>query len=113
MRCSAIGEDGEHSFAGQYETVLGVKPSELVDAFKRVIASLFSPEVMQYRQLAGLDPAHGAMAVGCLAMVDARSSGVVYTVDPAGSGRGRRSLRRPAVSAVLSSRAAARSTTSP
>ncbi len=83
VRSSAIGEDGELSFAGQYETHLGVSSGDVLDAYRKIVASLFSTGVMRYRQTAGLDAAQGLMAVGCLAMVPARASGVVYTLDPA------------------------------
>jgi len=82
VRSSAVGEDGEVSFAGQYHTELGVSPGRIEDAYRRVVASLFSSRVVEYRQRHGLDPLEGLMAVGILAMVPARASGVVYTLDP-------------------------------
>jgi len=82
VRSSALGEDGELSFAGQFETMLGVPPEDVLDAYKRVVASLYSPAVMRYRLDRQLHPARGLMAVGCLCMVPARASGVVYTLDP-------------------------------
>jgi pyruvate,water dikinase len=82
VRSSAIGEDGELSFAGQYETVLGVRPGDVASAYAEVVASLFAPGVIRYRETGGDHPARGVMAVGCLAMVPARASGVVYTLDP-------------------------------
>ena len=82
VRSSALGEDGELSFAGQFETVLGVPPDDVLDAYKRVVASLYSPAVMRYRLDRQLHPARGLMAVGCLCMVPARASGVAYTLDP-------------------------------
>jgi pyruvate,water dikinase len=82
VRSSALGEDGELSFAGQFETVLGVPSDDALDAYKRVVASLYSPAVMRYRLDRQLHPARGLMAVGCLCMVAARASGVVYTLDP-------------------------------
>jgi pyruvate,water dikinase len=82
VRSSAIGEDGELSFAGQYETRLGVPPADVPAAYRQVVSSLFSAGVMQYRMRGGLDPGEGLMAVACLAMVPARASGVVYTLDP-------------------------------
>jgi pyruvate,water dikinase len=87
VRSSAIGEDGELSFAGQYETRLGVAAGDVDAAYREVVASLFSAGVMRYRRSAGLDAAQGLMAVGCLAMVPARASGVVYTLDPADPSR--------------------------
>ncbi len=82
VRSSALGEDSELSFAGQFLTVLGVGPSQVLYAYKTVVASLFTTEVMKYRQSHGLHPARGLMAVGCLAMIRARAGGVIYTLDP-------------------------------
>ncbi|HKJ01110.1 MAG TPA: PEP/pyruvate-binding domain-containing protein, partial [Longimicrobiales bacterium] len=83
VRSSATGEDDELSFAGQYSTFLGVPAGGVEDAYRKVVASLFSPEVIRYQQRNGMSPGCGLMAVGCLRMVSARASGVVYTLDPA------------------------------
>ena len=83
VRSSAVGEDGESSFAGQYSTVLNVTRDGLLDAFKRVVASKYSPRAISYRQLLGLDDEDTPMCVIGLAMIDARASGVMYTLDPA------------------------------
>ena len=82
VRSSALGEDGEVSYAGQYRTVLGVEPDGVTAAYREVLASLFSAGVMRYRQSSGLHPARGLMAVGCLCQIEARASGVLYTLDP-------------------------------
>ncbi|HAZ61004.1 MAG TPA: pyruvate, phosphate dikinase [Gammaproteobacteria bacterium] len=83
VRSSAVGEDGESSFAGQYSTVLNVTRAGLLDAFKRVVASKYSPRAISYRQLLGLDDEDTPMCVIGLAMIDAQASGVMYTLDPA------------------------------
>jgi pyruvate,water dikinase len=83
MRSSAVGEDGAASFAGQYSTVLNVTRDGLLDAFKRVVASKYSPRAISYRQLLGLDDEDTPMCVIGLAMIDAHASGVMYTLDPA------------------------------
>ena len=83
VRSSAVGEDGEASFAGQYSTVLNVTGDDLLAAFKRVVASKYSPRAISYRQLMGLDDEDTPMCVIGLAMVDAQASGVMYTLDPA------------------------------
>jgi Phosphoenolpyruvate synthase/pyruvate phosphate dikinase len=44
MRSSAIGEDSELSFAGQYLSVLNVRPDRILDNYRRILASLFTPE---------------------------------------------------------------------
>jgi pyruvate,water dikinase len=76
------------SFAGQYLSLLGVPFDRVEPAYKQVVASLYSPNAMRYRASSGLDPARGLMAVGCLCMVKARASGVVYTLDPSEPERG-------------------------
>ena len=82
IRSSALGEDGELSFAGQYRTFLGVAPDRVPNAYKEVVASLYASGVMKYRRSGGLHPARGLMAVGCHCMIDARAAGVLYTLDP-------------------------------
>jgi len=82
IRSSALGEDGELSFAGQFQTLLGVAPDQVPGSYKEVVASLYAIGVMKYRQTGGLHPARGLMAVGCQCMVDARAAGVLYTLDP-------------------------------
>ncbi len=82
VRSSAVGEDGDASFAGQYSTELNVTRNSLIDAFKRVVASKYSPRAISYRQLLGLNDEDTPMCVIGLAMVDAKASGVMYTLDP-------------------------------
>ncbi len=88
VRSSAAEEDGTLTFAGQYETILGVDADDVVDAYQQVVASLFAPSVLRYQHSHRLPPGCGLMAVGCLCMVPARASGVAYTLNPApGFGR--------------------------
>jgi pyruvate,water dikinase len=82
MRSSAIGEDTLFSFAGQYATFLNLAPSELVDAYRRVVASKFTPQAIYYLLTHKLLESDAAMAVGCIAMVEARSAGVIYSRSP-------------------------------
>lgn len=81
IRSSAEEEDSDVSFAGQFETILNVPlEKEMVeDAYKEVISSLFSERAIAYQRRFGFEPGSLRMAVGCLAMVDARVSGVIYT----------------------------------
>jgi len=83
VRSSAVGEDGAVSFAGQHDTRLNVARDEVPDAWRDVVASLFSPRALEYRRAHGLQVADAAMGVGCLLMTPAVASGVTYTVDPA------------------------------
>jgi len=83
VRSSALGEDGQESFAGQYRTLLGVPADGVPAAWREVVASLYAPEVVRYRMARGLHPTRGLMAVGVMAMVPARAAGVAYSLDPA------------------------------
>ncbi len=97
LRSSAVGEDSaEASFAGQYATELNIRPEHLVDAYRQVVASKYSPQAMQYRLQRGLRDDWLAMCVGCMAMVDARAGGVAYTANP-----GDPTDRRVVISAAL------------
>lgn len=82
VRSSAVGEDSDFSFAGQFLSVLNVPRDELCQAYLRVAASLYSPEAMYYRFLHGIPGESAQMAVGCIGMVDAAASGVVFSRDP-------------------------------
>ena len=81
MRSSAIGEDTEASFAGQFTTVLNVRRDNLLEAYKTVLASKYSPRAVWYRWQRGLEDADLPMAVAGLVMVRPKSSGVMYTRD--------------------------------
>ncbi|MCL5236465.1 MAG: PEP-utilizing enzyme [Nitrospirae bacterium] len=84
VRSSAEEEDGRYSFAGQFETVLNVPPDikAVAGAYKRVIASLFTDKAVAYLEQSGHDIRSMKMAVGCMLMVDAAASGVMYSSDP-------------------------------
>jgi pyruvate,water dikinase len=82
VRSSAAGEDGALSFAGQFETVLNVPAHGVVEAWKKVVVSRFSPRAVFYRRAAGLAEVDTPMAVLVQRMVRARASGVLYTRRP-------------------------------
>ena len=93
VRSSAVGEDGHAaSFAGQYETYLGVSgPDEVLRHIVKCWASGYSAHALDYRRrFGGSGPlrAHD-LAVGVLELVDARSAGVAFTLDPVTGDRGR------------------------
>jgi pyruvate,water dikinase len=82
MRSSAIGEDSELSFAGQYLTILNVPGDQLLAAYKQILASLYTPRAISYRLNKGIRDEDIAMSVVCLQMVDAVASGVMYSHHP-------------------------------
>ena len=81
MRSSAVGEDGEVSFAGQYVSLLNVTREGLIDAYREVIAGLYTPRALFSRSVRGI-PDAAAMAVLCMTQVNAAASGVACSVDP-------------------------------
>lgn len=86
IRSSATVEDlGGSSFAGQYRSVLDV-PCDDADAVEqavlRVFASLLHPAPRAYRDALGIDSSDIAMAAVIMQMVDTRTAGVVFTLDP-------------------------------
>lgn len=82
VRSSAVQEDGEFSFAGQYATILGVRgQEELLSAYKEVLSSLFTPRAIYYYRSRGFIEEDMIMSVGVMNMVDAKVSGVMYTHD--------------------------------
>ncbi len=85
VRSSAIEEDSEHSFAGQYESFLNVPDDKLLDYYKKVIASTYSLRAWEYRLQKGFFEHEISMAVGCQLMIKPRCSGVLYTMDPISS----------------------------
>lgn len=81
IRSSALAEDGEISFAGQYSSELNVAPSDILEAYKRVLASKYSAKALTYRIRNGLADQETPMAVLFMPMVKAKAAGVVYTMD--------------------------------
>jgi pyruvate,water dikinase len=90
VRSSALDEDGaEASFAGQYETVLGVQGAAAVrEAVERCLASAESARAGAYRERLG-GQGEARMAVVVQRMVDASAAGVLFTADPVSGRRDR------------------------
>ncbi|HWN25771.1 MAG TPA: PEP/pyruvate-binding domain-containing protein [Actinomycetospora sp.] len=84
VRSSATSEDSAaDSFAGLQDTYLWVRGADRVlDAVRRCWASLYSVESVTYRRRRGIPETDLAMAVVVQQMVDARSSGVMFTRSP-------------------------------
>jgi phosphohistidine swiveling domain-containing protein len=84
VRSSAAGEDavGE-SFAGLHDSFLFVKGhAAILDAVRRVWASAFNERALAYRLARKLPLDRIAVAVVVQEMVDARTSGVLFTANP-------------------------------
>ena len=92
VRSSAVSEDGDGaSFAGQYETYLGVAGvPDVLRHIRKCWASGYSAHALEYRRrLGGAAPLHAHdLAVGVVELVDARSAGVAFTLDPVTGDRG-------------------------
>ncbi len=82
LRSSAIGEDSELSYAGQYLTVLNVAANQVIPVYQEILASLYTPRAISYRLNKGIRDEDTAMSVVCLQMVDAVASGVMYSRHP-------------------------------
>jgi pyruvate,water dikinase len=83
LRSSAIGEDSSNvSFAGQYRTQLNVSSEFVCQSYKEIVASKYKSQAIVYRQQRGFRHQDVHMCVGCLRMVDAVISGVLYTRAP-------------------------------
>lgn len=82
VRSSALQEDGEFSFAGQYSTILNVEGSDIALRYKDVVASLFNQRALFYWKTKGFQEFDMAMPVGVLRMIEAKAGGVMYSRDP-------------------------------
>jgi pyruvate,water dikinase len=87
VRSSALQEGGRDlSFAGQYRSFLNVPRDQVAAAYRRVVASKYSPEAITYRLVRGFEDAEIAMCCCVLAMSDARAAGVLFTACPTPAG---------------------------
>ncbi|MFC4248316.1 PEP/pyruvate-binding domain-containing protein [Natribaculum luteum] len=89
VRSSATAEDlPDASFAGQQDTYLNVRDFEEVkERTKMCMASLFTARAITYREEHGFDHDEVLISVGIQKMVEARTSGVMFTVNPANGDR--------------------------
>jgi len=79
MRSSAVGEDLQASFAGQYQSLINVRPEDWAQAFKQVLASKYSPHAIAYRIGQGMSDRMTPMAVIVMPVIQAGVSGILYT----------------------------------
>jgi pyruvate,water dikinase len=90
VRSSATDEDGlQTSFAGQHETVLGVRGmDELIDAIAACRDSAHTDRALSYRRANGLAGPRGHLPVLVQLLVPADAAAVVFSVDPVAPARG-------------------------
>jgi len=80
VRSSAVCEDSlKTSFAGMFETVLCVQPSQLISAISTVLNSIYNKRVSDYCKIHDIDHNTIKMAVIVQKMIDGRVSGVCFT----------------------------------
>jgi pyruvate,water dikinase len=84
VRSSATAEDlPDASFAGQQETFLNVRGSkDLIDKTIKCWSSLFTPRAIYYRDQKGFKHEEVFISVGVQKMVNAKTAGVIFTLDP-------------------------------
>jgi pyruvate,water dikinase len=82
LRSSALCEDDLLTFAGQYRSRLNVRGHEVINGYREILAGKFTAKAIFYLLSHSFRESDLAMCVGCLSMIDATSSGVVYTLDP-------------------------------
>lgn len=91
VRSSAVSEDGASaSFAGQFGTYLGItEPADVLHHIRKCQASGYTAWAVEYRRRNGLALHDFDLAVAVMQLVDVRSAGVVFTLDPVTGDRGR------------------------
>lgn len=83
VRSSSPEEDLEGaSFAGIYETVLGVTDCALEEAIKTCFASALDERVVAYKQARGFDPLDPKIAVVIQKQIASEVSGVAFSLNP-------------------------------
>ncbi len=82
VRSSGAREDIAATFAGQYESYLGVAPEDVPDRWRQVVASQFGERALIYFKIQGLLLEEAAMGVLIQRLVEAKAAGVMFTVDP-------------------------------
>ncbi|MEW5763504.1 MAG: PEP/pyruvate-binding domain-containing protein [Acidobacteriota bacterium] len=82
VRSSAVGEGGPQTFAGQFLSLLNVPENQLLDAYRKVLASRFSERAIAYRRSRGIGEVESPMAVLVIPVLRAKAAGILYTRDP-------------------------------
>lgn len=84
VRSSASVEDTKTSFAGQFETILGVKEADVLNAWIRVIASKYRFQTLEFIRLEGFLDEEVTMSVIIMPLIRPKISGVAFSRSPRG-----------------------------
>ena len=83
VRSSSPDEDRvDASFAGCYQTRLGVTGDDLEQAVRACLAACFDARVLHYKKERGFDPFSSQLAVIVQRQLDARIAGVGFSLNP-------------------------------
>jgi pyruvate,water dikinase len=83
VRSSVVGEDAaDASFAGVYETRLGVRHADLETALRECFAASVDPRVDAYRRERGVDGAAPSVAILVQRQLDSDVAGVGFSLNP-------------------------------
>jgi rifampicin phosphotransferase len=83
VRSAAVGEDdGAASYAGQYSTVLGVSPKNILNALFECYASWWSDRVIVYRRQKGITPTEPYLSIIVQYQLIPEFAGVLFTRHP-------------------------------
>lgn len=81
VRASFVDENGDHSFAGQFDNFVDVGFKDLETAYKQVIAGKFSAKALMYRAMSGFREIKTPMAVLFTVMSPLKLKGTIETID--------------------------------
>jgi pyruvate, water dikinase len=89
VRSSAIAEDlATASFAGQLQTYLWISGEEaVITHLRRCWSGFFTPEALSYRRRMEIPPEEALMSVAVQQMIDPRTAGVMFTLNPVNGDR--------------------------
>jgi len=83
VRSSSPEEDlGEASFAGAYETVLGVNKKSLLNAIRYTFASCFDHRILIYKAQNNFDVSAPSIAIVIQKQIRSDSAGVAFSLNP-------------------------------
>ncbi len=83
VRSSSPKEDTNNvSYAGMYETVLGVTKSDLFTNIKKVFASMLDYRVIEYKRLNGIPIENPRIAIIIQVQIKSEISGVAFSINP-------------------------------